>query len=143
MYPTTAPAPYIASPCNSRHDNYDAMIPTAFLVIQLGLAFVFLWTGVLIFRDTPSWAGILRGSWVARFLPMPPESAMRGTAVLDMVIGLWLLTGIFLWLSSLLAALHLVSVLLVTGIFAPSYRDVGLLAAALALLIYALPAGVI
>jgi len=115
------------------------MVPTAFLVIQLGLAFVFVWTGVLIFKDTPGWADIIRNSWVARFLPMSPESAMRGTAVFDIVIGIWLLTGAFLWLSSLIAGLHLITVLLVTGIMAPSYRDVGLLAAAAGLTLYAFP----
>lgn len=115
------------------------MIPTAFLIIRLGLAFTFVWTGVLIFKDVPSWAGILRNSWIIRFLPTSPESAMRGTAILDIAIGLWLLTGVFLWVSSLAAGLHLISVLLVTGIMAPSYRDVGLLAAATGLLLYALP----
>jgi hypothetical protein len=114
------------------------MPATSFLIIQVGLAFVFAWTGFLILKDTSSWAGILRGSWINRFLPVAPEKIMRGTAFFDIAIGLWLLSGLYLWLSALLAALHLLSVLLVTGIMAPSYRDVGLLAAAVGLCLFAL-----
>jgi uncharacterized membrane protein YphA (DoxX/SURF4 family) len=110
-------------------------IELAFLITQLGLAFVFVWTGILIFMDMPSWTGIIEKSWVKNFVPSA-HFAMQATAVFDIIVGAWLFSGIVLWIPALLAALHLVSVLLVTGIMGPSYRDVGLLAMAVALTLH-------
>lgn len=107
-----------------------------FLLIQYGLAFVFIWTAVLIFGNVEGWADLLRKSWVRNFLPVEPALIMRGVAVFDVLVGVWLVTGIVLWIPALLAALHLASVLLVTGIMSPVYRDVGLFAMALALFIH-------
>lgn len=116
-------------------------IGLAFLCIQYGLAFVFVWTGVLIFKDVPSWASALEKSWAKGLLPAPASSLMRATAVFDIVVGIWLFTGIALPIAAVLAALHLTQVLVVTGIMGPSYRDVGLLGMAAALALYGWPVG--
>lgn len=54
-----------------------------------------------------------------------------------MVVGVWLIVGGWVWLPAMLAALHLVQVLVTTGINGGQYRDLGLLGGALALMILA------
>jgi hypothetical protein len=61
---------------------------------------------------------------------------MQATALYDIAVGVWLFIGVPLWIPALLAAIHLVLVLVVSGIMSPSYRDVGLLAMAVALVLY-------
>lgn len=119
------------------------MTDLALYLLQYGLAFVFVWTGVLILKDVPGWAGIIRSSWASRFIMGTPESSMRMTAIMDIVIGLWLVSGLWLWLAALVAGLHLITVLLVTGIMSPAYRDVGLLTACIALMLSTVPQGVV
>jgi uncharacterized membrane protein YphA (DoxX/SURF4 family) len=114
-------------------------IDLAFILIQYGLAFVFVWTGILILKDVPSWAKSLSESWAKKFLPAPAEKVMRATAVFDIVVGIWLFTGIALPLAAFLAALHLAQVLVVRGIMGSEYRDIGLLAMAIALILYSYP----
>ncbi len=115
------------------------MTAIAFLFIQYGLAFVFVWTGVLIFKDVPSWASAIEKSWAHTLAPAPAQSLMRGTAVFDIVVGVWLLTGMALPFAAIVASLHLVQVLMVTGIMSSSYRDVGLLCMSIALALYTWP----
>jgi len=107
-------------------------------IIRVGLGITFLWIGVLIFRDPEAWGGYLL-PWAAGILPIPLTQAMLGTALLDVVIGFLLLVDFYTWLAAGLAALHLAIVLAVSGITDITVRDIGLLAAALALLIESLP----
>lgn len=60
---------------------------------------------------------------------------MLGTAVADIILGTWLLTGIFTGVAAILAAIHLLGVLIISGKheFHEVYRDIGLLFAAVAL----------
>ncbi|HYD93649.1 MAG TPA: hypothetical protein VEB18_04340 [Candidatus Paceibacterota bacterium] len=110
------------------------MITLAFPLVQYGLAFVFFWTGVLIFRDVEGWANLIRNSWIRAMIP-DAVLTIKMVAIFDLVVGVWLATGLFMPVVSGLAALHLLSVLLVVGIFKPTYRDIGLLAMALALFV--------
>jgi hypothetical protein len=109
------------------------------VLLQYGLSFVFVWTGILIFKDTPGWATMIEKSWVRNLLPFSPQTEMRVIAVFDLVVGAWLAVGISLWIPAALAALHLLSVLLAKGIMGPTYRDVGLLAMAVALALMTAP----
>ncbi len=102
-------------------------------ILRVGLGITFLWIGVLIFRDPQFWGGFLQ-PWVVDLLPVPVESAMIGTAVLDFVMGLLLLVDVLTWLAALLATLHLAIVLITVGIDVVTVRDIGLLAGALAIL---------
>ena len=110
----------------------------AFHIIRVGLATTFLWIGVIIFRDPAGWGGFL-APWAQDLLSVPPADFMLGVAVFDIVVGGLLLVGVWIWIASLLAALHLAGVLLVSGIDAVTVRDIGLLAAALALAIETWP----
>lgn len=64
---------------------------------------------------------------------------MIGTAILDITIGTFLLFDFLPWLAALVGAVHLVIVLTVSGITDITVRDIGLLVAALAIMIDSLP----
>lgn len=109
------------------------MKKSAFHLLRVGMAITFLWIGILIFRDPESWGGLIM-PWAAGLIPGSLKSAMISTAILDMAIGLFLLVDFLVWLAAGLGAIHLIIVLTTTGISAITVRDIGLLAAALALL---------
>ena len=109
-----------------------------FHILRVGLAITFLWIGILIFKDPLAWGAYL-APWAANLLPIPLEQAMIGTAILDIVIGIFLLIDVWAWLAALVGAIHLVIVLTVSGINPITVRDIGLLAGALALAVSAWP----
>jgi uncharacterized membrane protein YphA (DoxX/SURF4 family) len=114
------------------------MKPLAYHVLRLGLAVTFIWVGVLIFMEPTAWGGLMQ-PWAAGLLPVPVELAMRGTAVLDVLIGAALLVNLFTWAAAGLGALHLVVVLLTTGITDVTVRDIGLLTSSVALALWVWP----
>jgi uncharacterized membrane protein YphA (DoxX/SURF4 family) len=118
------------------------MTKTSFHILRVGVAITFLWIGILIFKNQESWGGYLQ-PWAAGLLPLPLEKAMIGTAILDILIGFLLLIDVLTWLAALLGAVHLIIVLAVSGITDITVRDIGLLVAALALMIDSLPQGVL
>lgn len=107
-------------------------------ILRVGFAITFLWIGVLIFKDPAAWGFYLQ-PWAANLLPVPLETAMIGTAILDIVIGILLLINVWTWLAALVGAIHLVIVLIVSGINVITVRDIGLLAGVVALTVYTWP----
>lgn len=114
------------------------MNKASFHILRVGLAITFLWIGVLIFKQPEAWGGYLM-PWAAGLLPIPIEQAMIGTAVLDIVIGIFLLFDYFVWLAALAGIIHLIIVLAVSGITDITVRDIGILAATAALMGSSLP----
>ena len=114
------------------------MKKTSFHILRVGLAITFLWIGVLIFKQPEAWGGYLM-PWAAGLLPVPIEQAMMGTAVLDVIIGALLLYDFFVWFAALVGVIHLIIVLAVSGITDITVRDIGILAAAIALMADSLP----
>lgn len=113
------------------------MSRASFHIVRVGLAITFLWIGILIFKNPEAWGGYLQ-PWAAGLLPVSLEQAMWGTAFFDIVIGVLLLIDWKIWIAALLAVLHLVIVLAVSGITDITVRDIGLLAAALAVMVESL-----
>lgn len=114
------------------------MNKASFHILRVGLAVTFLWIGVLIFKQPEAWGGYLM-PWAAGLLPIPIEQAMMGTAFLDTVIGILLLFDYFVWLAALVGTIHLIIVLTVSGITDITVRDIGILAATIALMGSSLP----
>ena len=106
----------------------------AYHILRVGLAMTFLWVGVLILRDPEGWGSLLQ-PWAANLLMQPLRTAMLETAALDFVIGFLLLVDLWTPIAGALAALHLVVVLVVTGIQEITVRDIGLLAASIAVMV--------
>lgn len=111
---------------------------SSFHVLRVGLAITFIWIGVLILKSPESWGGYMQ-PWAVKFLPISINQVMISTAILDIVIGVLLLIDWFAWIAAILGSLHLVIVLTVSGISDITVRDIGLLAAAFALIMDSLP----
>ena len=122
--------------------NIVIMRNAAFNILRVGVAITFLWIGVLIFSEPTAWGAMLK-PWAAGLLPIPIETAMFGTAILDILIGFLLLLDIWVLLAAILGTIHLLIVITTVGINLITVRDVGLLAGTLALLIDSLPADII
>src|SRR3989344_3166861 len=114
------------------------MNKTSFHILRVGLAVTFLWIGVLILKQPEAW-GVYLMPWAAGLLPIPIEQAMMGTAVFDIAIGILLLFDYFVWLAALVGTIHLIIVLAVSGITDITVRDIGILAATIALMADSLP----
>lgn len=114
------------------------MSKISFHILRVGLAVTFLWIGVLIFKQPEAWMGYVT-PWAANLLPVPIEQAMRGTAVLDILIGALLLFDFLVWPAALIGSLHLIIVLGVSGITDITVRDIAILAATLAILFETFP----
>ncbi len=105
----------------------------AFNILRVGIAITFLWISVLIFKEPESWGRLIQ-PWTLNFVSIPLKTAMIETAILDLIIGFFLLIEKYTYIFSILAALHLLVVLIVVGINAATVRDLGLLAGSIALI---------
>jgi len=65
----------------------------SFHILRIGLAVTFLWIGVLILRNPEAWGEYMR-AWAAGLLPVPVTQVMIGTAILDIIIGVFLLINL-------------------------------------------------
>jgi uncharacterized membrane protein YphA (DoxX/SURF4 family) len=107
-------------------------------ILRIGLAITFIWIGVLIIMNPLMWGGYMQ-EWASRMIPFATEPMMLVTGVLDIVIGTLLALGVIIPLAAAVGALHIALVLVVSGITDITVRDIGLLAAALALMLESLP----
>jgi len=109
-----------------------------FHILRISLAITFLWIGILILQNPIGWGAYIL-PWAENLLPASIEVTMYGAGILDVIIGILLLLNIFTWATSLIAILHLVIILIVSGINAITVRDIGLIGALVALAIHARP----
>ena len=110
-------------------------------IIRVGLAITFIWIGILILKDPQAWAGYVK-PWAENILPIPIEQALLGTAFFDIIVGALLLIDWYSWVAGLAAAIHLVIVLIVSGITDITVRDIGLFTCAIVVAIESLPASI-
>lgn len=114
------------------------MNKSSFHFLRVGLAITFLWIGILIFKNPEAWGGYLQ-PWAMDLLPVPLAQAMVGTAILDIIIGIFLLINFLPWLAAFIGSIHLIIIMTISGITDITIRDVGLLVGMLALMIDSLP----
>ena len=118
------------------------MSKTSFHILRVGLAITFLWIGILIFKQPEAWAGYV-APWAVNLLPISVEQVMVGTAILDIGIGVLFLFDYFVWLAALVGVIHLIIILIVSGITDITVRDIGILAAIIAIMAESLPENII
>lgn len=111
-------------------------MPLSILILRIGLGTTFVLTGILILKDDDKWTHMLP-VWFSKYL-LSAKSFMIATAIGDLILGAWLLSGYFIGIAASLATLHLLGVLIVSGRdeFHEVYRDIGLLFASVALAVY-------
>lgn len=101
------------------------------MLLRLGLAFVFIYAGVASLMHPFEWISFLP-SFIGTFINL--EVALKGIAVFEIILGVCLVSGKYRKVVSALAVLMLAGILLADhNQFIITFRDVGLLFAALAL----------
>jgi len=103
----------------------------AFLVLRLGLAFVFIWFGISQLANPADWTSFLP-EWAAS-LPFSAEAFVQMNAWFEIVFAALLVLGLWTRLAALLLGLHLVGIALAIGYNSVAIRDIGLAAACFAL----------
>ena len=98
-------------------------------ILQVGLAFTLLFAGISSFLYPNDWVGFVP-LFVEKF-KVSQLMALHIHAVVEIILGLLLLTNWQLKLVALVAALDMAAILIVNGfgqgIFLITFRDVGLL----------------
>lgn len=100
------------------------------LVLRTGLGLVFVYAGIMSFLSPENWIGFVP-QWVGNIVS--PELFLSIHAGFEIILGLALITGIFLPAASLIAFLDMFALLIFYGIDEVTFRDIGVLAAAIAL----------
>lgn len=101
------------------------------LLLRIGLAFVFLYAGIASLQQPLEWEGYVPHIAANLFGVL---TTLHLITVLEIVLGMWLLTGKYAKYAAALAALVLAGIVLVNvNQMLVTFRDVGLLFAALAL----------
>lgn len=102
-----------------------------FPLLRIGLAFVFGYAAIASLIQPLVWAGFLP-SFIVNVVD--PMLALRGIAIFEIILALWLLSGKYVQCAAVLAALTLTGIILMNPHqLIVTFRDVGLLCAALAL----------
>src|SRR3989338_9854722 len=107
-------------------------------VLRIGMGITFFWIGILIWKDPAGWGGFLQ-PWALKLLIMPIEQVMAITAVSDIILGILLLTNAWTFLASSIASIHLLVILITSGINEVTVRDIGLLGGSIALAVSSWP----
>lgn len=110
----------------------------AFYFLRIGLGLTFLVIGIFILRDPEIWGSFINSS-LLQFLPISLRNFMIGVAIFDIAIGVSFLLNFLTWIFALLASLHLIGILLVSGINSITTRDIGLLGATITLFLITAP----
>lgn len=110
-------------------------------ILRVGLGITFAWIGVLILRDPAGWGSIVQPWAVGLIGADSLRGAMLGRAVLDILIGLALLTDFRTFRAAALGFIHVVTVIVVVGITGSTVRDIAIVAGLLALMADTWPPG--
>jgi uncharacterized membrane protein YphA (DoxX/SURF4 family) len=101
------------------------------LLLRLGLAVVFIYAAVSSTLTPNEWIGYLPAVLTDMF---PAEVLLKVFSVFELFLAVWLLSGVYVRYGALLAALTLTGIVVSNfSLFAISFRDIGLICAALAL----------
>jgi len=102
------------------------------LILSLGLAFVFLYEGIASLLNPLLWVSYLP-QFMGNFIAL--DVAIKFIAVYEIVLGLLLVSGKFRKIAAALSALTLAGIIVSSlNQFVITFRDVGLLLMAVALL---------
>ena len=109
------------------------------LPLRLGLGLMYLYSGYDLFFNTQHWYAFLPSWFSGRIIDfMAIETYLKAQGAAEFIMGIlflaWFLQVWVLRIISLLAVLEMALILVFVGIDLITFRDIGLLGAALALL---------
>ena len=111
---------------------------TAFFILRLGLTIVLLYAGISMLIDSTPWIGFVP-MWLVGILikiGLPVELFLAAHAIFEIILALWILSGWHIRWAGLVLFLDMLSILIFYGIDLVTFRDIGLLGAALFLSLY-------
>lgn len=114
------------------------MSKVSYTILRVGLGITFLWVGVLIFKSPEGWSNFI-APWAVELIPFSLRNTMICVGIFDVLIGALLIYDVAVWVGALFAAIHMIDVLVVTGITTVTVRNIAILAGALALFIDSMP----
>ena len=96
-------------------------------ILNLGLAFTLLYAGVNILLYPLEWIGFVP-AWITNFY-VTREFALASHAIVEIILGLWLLSNYKIKWAATIVALDMASIILLNGLGALpiTFRDIGLL----------------
>lgn len=103
----------------------------AALLLRIGLATMFLYAAISSFMSPQDWVGYLPAALIDR---IDAHALLKVFSVYELVLAAWLLSGWYVRYAAVLCALTLAGITISNfALFAISFRDIGLMCAALAL----------
>ncbi len=109
----------------------------ALLLLRLGLAFVFLYAAIASFFYPDNWVWFIP-NWMQKIVPGRPMLLMHG--IFELILGLWLVSGKWVYYAAIVAALDLVAIVLPNiTVMDVVFRDIGLITSAVALALLTRP----
>ena len=112
-------------------DKYAKYAPFA---VRLGLSLVLLWFGIDELRHPGVWASLVP-SWLTSLLHVSDLTFMRFNGVFELLLALLLLIGWFTRIVAAIVVLHFAGIIYAVGYGDIAIRDLGLLLAALSLVL--------
>ena len=112
------------------------------VLLRLGLGVMYLYSGTSLIRDPSEWRGFIP-DWLILFVGpiLSPGQFLRFQGIFELLLAFlllaWFLPKAILRIASLVAALEIAGILFVVGVDLVTFRDIGVLAAALALTVLA------
>ena len=108
------------------------MDKTTSLLLRLGVALAFLYPPISALMDPYAWIGYFPSFITA--LPIDSTLLLHGFGLVEVVIGLWILSGRNIFIPSALATLMLIAIVVFNlSQFQVLFRDVSIAAMSLAL----------
>ncbi|MCP6719796.1 MAG: DoxX family protein [Patescibacteria group bacterium] len=104
------------------------------LALRIGLGLTLIYAGVNMFLNPFNWIGFIP-RWIGNIID--PQTFLYIHSTFELVLGLILIIGLWLPLAALLMFLNMFAILLFFGVDDITFRDFGLLMAALALFLLA------
>jgi uncharacterized membrane protein YphA (DoxX/SURF4 family) len=114
-----------------RLDKYKDYAP---VLVRYGVGIVFFLFGVDQILNPGNWSAWMP-AWIGN-LGVELDTIVVSLGIFNLAVGVLLLLGLFTRLAALLAGLHLIGVIYTLGWNDITIRDIGLLLASIAVLIY-------
>lgn len=107
-------------------------------ILQLAIAFVFLWFGVDKMIRPEMWIGWIP-EWFSAYIKVNPVHFMLFNGAIEVVLALWILIPFKNHWAAFLTFLYFIPILIITGLSQVGIRDISLAIATLSLALLLAP----
>ncbi|MEM3067350.1 MAG: DoxX family membrane protein [Thermoplasmata archaeon] len=105
------------------------------VVLRVGIASVFLWFGFSQIKNPSQWTGMMP-EYAKTLIPIGANNLIYLNGVIEVILAVLLLLGLFTRTVSLLLTLHLLHIITIVGYGAVAARDLALAIATFAIFLH-------